>query len=330
MHVLVTGGAGYIGSALVGTLLAQQHRVTVVDDLRFGGDSLLAYRHHPEFTLIHAPAAELPSSAYARADGVVHLAALVGFPACSEAGRDKVWHVNVETTERVMESASKAGVERLVYASTYSNYGISPNGQPVTEESPLYPQSLYAESKIAAERYLLGAIAASECAPIILRFATLFGVSPRTRFDLIVNQFVLDAMTAGEIVIYGVDQQRAFIHIRDVCRAIVLMLDTPRDIVVGQIFNVGSEEFNCTKTQVADLVRKHVPEVKVRHIEARFDGDMRDIPVSFEKIRRALNFRPRVTVEEGILEVRDAILTRLIADPLAASRRNAAPLLPQA
>lgn len=323
MHVLVTGGAGYIGSALVGTLLAAHHRVTVVDNLVFGGDAVLAYRHHPYFELIATAAIDVRDEVYEGVDGVVHLAALVGFPACAAAGREAVWQANVHTTTHVMEAATRAAVKRFVYASTYSNYGASRDGLPVTEESPLYPQSVYAESKAAAERCLLDR-GTGGCAPVVLRFATLFGVSPRTRFDLIVNQFVLEAMTSRELVLYGANQKRAFIHIHDACRAIVMMLAAPREQVAGHVYNVGSEESNFTKAQVAKLVQKHVCGVNVTNVDTRFDGDMRDIPVSFEKIRRTLSFRPTVSVEAGIVEIRDAIGLRLIAEPQAAHRRNAA------
>lgn len=202
MRVLVTGGAGYIGSLLVGVLLNRGDHVTVVDELLFGGESLLGYWHHPNFRFAKGDVCdkelikvqgttlkvgELEASTF---DAVVHLAAIVGFPACQAVGKQVAWRYNVEATQQVFAAADAAGVKRFVLSSTYSNYGVGENGQPVTEESPLYPQSLYAETKIAAEEYLLRQAERSRCAPLVFRFATLFGISPRTRFDLIVNQFV--------------------------------------------------------------------------------------------------------------------------------------------
>ena len=165
-HVLVTGGAGYIGSLLTGVLLNQGYEVTVVDDLLFGVEFLLGYWHHPRFRftkadicdreLFEAEGSRLRVGTLmpARFDAIVHLAAVVGFPACHAVGKEVAWRYNVEATERVFEAAEAAGVGRFVFSSSYSNYGIAKDGRPVTEESPLYPQSLYAETKIAAEQYV--------------------------------------------------------------------------------------------------------------------------------------------------------------------------------
>ncbi|HEY5669766.1 MAG TPA: NAD(P)-dependent oxidoreductase, partial [Anaerolineales bacterium] len=190
-YILVTGGAGYIGSLLTGELLRVGYRVTVLDDLLFGGESLLAYMAHPDFhfvkTNIWEPRAvrNAVRDDWSRPAAVVHLAAIAGFPACQAVGRQVAWRYNVEATQQVYEQAVELGVGRFIYASTYSNYGLSPDGNPVTEDTPLNPQSLYAETKIAAERYLLGQ-ASNPCAPLIFRLATLYGISPRTRFDMIV------------------------------------------------------------------------------------------------------------------------------------------------
>ena len=196
---MITGGAGYIGSLLTGELLRLGMKVTVIDDLIYGGESLMAYLAHPNFHFAKANVIEPRvlrtslRSDWDKPSALVHLAAIVGFPACQAVGRQVAWRYNVEATERVFEQAVQLGIERLVYASSYSNYGLSPDGQPVTETTPLTPQSLYAETKIAAERFLM-AQSDSTCAPLIYRLATLYGISPRTRFDLIINQFVLDAL----------------------------------------------------------------------------------------------------------------------------------------
>lgn len=321
--VLITGGAGYIGSLLTGVLLRGGYQVIVLDDLLFGGESLLAYFSDPNFHFVKVNVAESnirPHLEDLRA--VVHLAAIVGFPACQQVGHDVAWLYNVRATENVFEAARAAGAERFIFASSYSNYGIAKDGKPVDEDSPLYPQSLYAETKIAAENYLKEQTQSS-CAPIIFRFATLFGISPRTRFDLIVNQFVLEALTHRKLTIYQRGYARSFVHVRDVVKAICLALENDLTPLRGQIFNVGSDESNWTKEEIVALVQRYVDGTRVEHKDLSFGGDMRDVRVSFRKIRETLGFRAEVTVEEGIREVRDALTSGLIRDPFDLRYRNA-------
>ena len=324
-HILITGGAGYIGSMLTGRLLRAGHRVTVLDELLWGGESLLAYFPHPNFRFakVNVTEPDMARPYFDSVDAVIHLAAIVGFPACQQVGPQVARLYNVEATRYVFDLADQAGAERFIFASTYSNYGISPDGSPVDEDSPLNPQSLYAETKIEAERFLLEQGKHANCAPVILRFATLFGISPRTRFDLIVNQFVLEAMTKGELIIYQRGYHRSFVHVRDTVEGIVLALSADREKVAGEIFNLGDERGNKSKDEIVELVAEVVPGLKVRYKDLTFGGDMRDIRVRFDKIRRVLGFRARITVEEGIREVHDAIRLGVIQDPLSPKYRNA-------
>ena len=344
-RILITGGAGYIGSLLTGVLLQRGHHVTVVDDLLFGGESLLAYFSQPNFHFLKGDVCDpgvldgikmgvndsvrvggtvierdAPRNRY---DAVVHLAAIVGFPACQAVGKQVAWRYNVDSVMRAFELAEEVGAERFIFSSTYSNYGLTTDGKAVTEDSPLHPQSLYAETKIAAERYLTEIAATSRCAPLVFRFATLFGISPRTRFDLIVNQFVLEAMTHRELIIYQRGYSRSFVHVRDVVDGIVLALSTPIERIRGQIFNLGSDASNFTKDEVVALVQKHVDGLKVTHKDLSFGGDMRDITVSFAKIKRELAFEPRISVEDGICEVRDFLRLGLIKNANDMRYRNA-------
>jgi nucleoside-diphosphate-sugar epimerase len=328
-HVLVTGGAGYIGSLLTGVLLQRGYAVTVVDDLLFGGESILAYFSHPNFAFVKGDVADpallasLPTAFRPPAiSGVVHLAAIVGFPACQAVGKQVAWRYNVESVQRVFELAEAVGAGRFIFSSTYSNYGLAKDGNVVTEDSPLYPQSLYAETKIAAEEWLLQR-RASRCAPMIFRFATLFGVSPRTRFDLIVNQFVLEAMTRRELIIYQRGYSRSFVHVRDVVEGILRGLEAPEAKVRGQVYNLGSDGGNYTKDEIVELVKRHVEGLKVTYKDLSFGGDMRDIAVSFGKIRRELDFVPALSVEDGVVEVKNALQIGLIKDPADSRYRNA-------
>jgi nucleoside-diphosphate-sugar epimerase len=327
-HLLVTGGAGYIGSLLCSELLRLGYRVTVVDDLLFGGESLVAYLSHPNFHFVKANVWE-PRAVrtalredWSRPTVIVHLAAIAGFPACQAVGRQVAWRYNVEATQRVYEQAAELGVERFIYISTYSNYGLSPDGKPVTEETPLQPQSLYAETKIAAEGYLMGQ-ADGCCAALIFRLATVYGISPRTRFDMIVNQFVLEAYTHRELLIYQRGYSRSFIHIRDAVQGILLGLISPEDKIRGQVYNLGSEAGNYTKDQVVAAILKRLPETTVHYKDMTFGGDMRDITVSYAKVQRELGFEAQLTIEDGVREVLHALRSGLIRNPHESRYRNA-------
>ncbi len=327
-HVVITGGAGYIGSLLTSSLLRADFRVTVVDSLLFGGEALTPFLHHPNFHFAKADVIE-PRAVrdsirrdWPKPEAVVHLAGIVGFPACQAVGHQAAWRFNVEATKTVFEQAAGLGAGRFVFSSTYSNYGLSTDGKPVTEESPLTPQSLYAETKIAAEEYLL-ANKDSSCAPLLFRFATLYGISPRTRFDLIVNQFVLEAFTKRELIIYQRGYSRSFVHVYDVVRGIMAGLNADESKVRGQVYNLGTDSGNYSKDQIVGLVLKRMPDTTVEYKDLTFGGDMRDITVSFEKIRRELGFETSLSVDDGIREVLFALKTGLIRDPMDEKYRNA-------
>ncbi len=327
-HILITGGAGYIGSYLTGELLRLGYCVTVVDELLFGGEALISYFPNPKFHFVKADVWEPRAIKTAlRGDwevpeAVVHLAAIAGFPACQAVGRQVAWRYNVESTQHVYEQAVEMGVPRFVYVSTYSNYGLSADGKPISEDALLNPQSLYAETKVASERFLFGQ-ADSLCAPLIFRPAHLYGLSPRTRFDMIVNQFVLDAYLRRELLIYQRGYSRSFVHIADAVNGILLGLEAPENKIRGQVYNIGSNHGNLTKDDVVTLVLKRLPETHVNYKDLTFGGDMRDISVSFEKIQRELGFEARFTVDDGVREVLHALRLGLIREPQDQRYRNA-------
>ncbi len=327
-HILITGGAGYIGSMLTGELLRQGYAVTVIDTLLFGGDSLVSFTNDPKFRFIKSDVWEPRAIRNAiKKDwpipqAVIHLAAIVGFPACQAVGKQVAWRYNVESTERVYAQCVDLGIEQFVYASTYSNYGVADDGKAVTEESPLNPQSLYAETKVASEEFLLEQ-SKEACSPIIFRFATLYGTSPRTRFDLIVNQFVYEAFTKRELLIYQRGYSRSFVHVYDVVQGIILGMTSPRAKTQGQVYNMGTNQGNHTKDEVVTLILKRLPETSVRYKDLTFGGDMRDIKVSFDKIDKELGFVTKRTVDDGVREVLMALQTGLIQDPGHERYRNA-------
>jgi len=327
-HVLITGGAGYIGSLLTSELLRASYRVTVLDSLLFGGESLVPFLYHPNFHFVKTDVTEPRAvkdslkEGWQKPGAVVHLAAIVGFPACQAVGRQVAWRYNVEATKTVFGQASDLGVERFIFASTYSNYGLSPDGRPVSEDSALNPQSLYAETKIAAEEFLRSQ-KGSACAPLIFRFATLYGLSPRTRFDLIVNQFVLEAFTRRELIIYQRGYSRSFVHIRDAVRGVIMGLEAERSKIVGEVFNLGTDAGNFSKDDIVQLVLKRIPETVVEYKDLTFGGDMRDITVSFAKIKNVLGFDTTLDVDDGIRELLFALKSGLIRNPTDEKYRNA-------
>ena len=325
-HIVITGGAGYIGSLLTSELLRLGHRVTVLDSLLFGGESLISFMPNPNFRFVKADVTQpraLRDSlrGHPQVDAVVHLAAVVGFPACQAIGRDAAWRYNVEAVKRVYEQSASLGVERFVFSSSYSNYGAAEGNLPVDETASLNPQSLYAETKIAAEEFLLAQD--GDPAPLIFRLATLYGISPRTRFDLIVNQFVLEAFAKRELIIYQRGYSRSFVHLRDVVRGIILGLDADVEKVHGQVYNLGTDTGNFTKDEIVGLILKRLPETHIHYKDLTFGGDMRDIRVSFEKIKRELGFDATLTVDDGVREILYALQSGLIKDPQDGRYRNA-------
>ena len=327
-HVLITGGAGYLGSMLSGHLLRLGYSVTVVDDLLYGGESLLAYYSHPGFRFVKANVSE--PRAIRNAIGtqipvpqaVVHLAGIVGFPACQAVGRHVAWRYNVEAAQRVYDQAQEIGVSRFIFASTYSSYGASRVDDPATEESTLNPQSLYAETMVSVEKFLM-AQSDSSCAPIIFRMAHLYGLSPRPRFDLIVNQFVWEAYSKRELLIYQRGYSRSFMHVSDAVRGLVLGLEREDEKAHHQIYNLGSASGNLSKDQIVEVVLKRLPETNVRYKDLTFGGDMRDFHVSYKKIQDELGFETELTIEDGVREVLNALRIGLVANPEDQRYRNA-------
>lgn len=316
MKVLVTGGAGYMGSALVPLLLAQGHQVRVADNLLYGGGGLLGSVSHPNFELQAADLRDRQAAecAVEGVDAVVHLAAIVGDPACAEQP-SLAREVNLDATLQLLQASQTQGAGRFVFASTCSNYGkMRDPSEFLTEESPLRPTSVYAETKVAAEAALLDSAGNSHCAPTILRFATLFGLSPRPRFDLTVNEFTVKLLTDRQLVVYGAQFWRPYVHVRDAARAICLTLDAPTGKVSSPIYNVGDSRENYQKGQLVDLIRAKIGEpVKIEYIQKV--EDPRDYRVSFDKIARELGFQITRTVDDGITEIIGAICSGIIAEP---------------
>jgi len=322
LNVVVTGGAGYIGSVAARELLCRGHSVTVLDSLMYGGRALLGL-YGDGFRFCHADIrdADAVSGALDDADAVVHLAAIVGDPACARQP-ELARQVNLDASLQLLDLCRRKRVRRLVFASTCSNYGRLPDSSRLaTEDTALAPVSLYAENKVAVEKELLGGNDTASPQVTVLRFATVFGLSPRPRFDLTVNEFTAELLTARKLVVFGEQFWRPYIHVRDVARALTLAVESPASKLPGEVFNVGDTGQNYQKRQIVELVSRQIGgQVDIQYVHR--DEDPRDYRVCFDKIQSQLGFGITATVEDGIREIIGALHHGVITDPQNPAYRN--------
>jgi nucleoside-diphosphate-sugar epimerase len=295
MRVLVTGGAGYIGSILVPTLLSGGSEVTVVDNFLYRQNSLMECCSNPKFRVIRADVRDARRMAeeYATHDVIIPLAAIVGAPACKrQPEATKAIHVDV-----IRDMVKQLGKNQMVlYPVTNSGYGIGEAGKMCTEESPLRPVSLYGTTKVEAERVLLDSGNA-----VTFRLATVFGAAPRMRVDLLVNDFVYRAVYDRFVVLFEAHFKRNYIHIRDVTNAFLFgIANYPK--MKGQTYNVGLSDANLSKAELCEVIKKHVPDFHVLTSEIGQDPDKRDYIVSNAKIEAA-GWRPQHSLDSGIAEL---------------------------
>ena len=308
-QVLVIGGAGYIGSLLVQSLLEKGYRVRVLDSLLYGDESLRPVKDYPKFELMVGDCRNIQDMVRAvrGVESVVHLAAIVGDPAC-EQNQELALETNYAATRMLIEIAKGHGVRRLLYASSCSVYGAT--DVEVDENATVHPISLYGQTKVDSEQALLEA-RSENFHPTILRFATVFGLSYRPRFDLVVNLLTAKAKQEGVITIYNGQQWRPFIHVRDLTEATVRVLETPTTLVSGEIFNVGDKRLNHTLTQVADTIREIFPKVRVECVD---NSDRRDYRVNFKKLLNRTGFEAHYTLHDGVHELAQAFDEQLITN----------------
>lgn len=317
--VLVTGGAGYVGSIVVDELLEHGYRVRALDALLHGSvPSLLQSWGDPRFEFVKGDVRETETRkrALEGISAVVHLAAIVGDPACARQP-ELARAVNLGATKALLEDAERVGVDRFVFASTCSNYGRMGNGDLANEDVELKPISLYAETKVEGERQVMrrGGMATT-----CLRFATVYGTSPRMRFDLTVNEFTRDLAIQAKLVIFGEQFWRPYVHVRDAASAIVRVLESPTGIVAGEVFNVGATRENYRKLDLVEILRKRFPDGRIDFVHR--DEDPRDYRVSFEKFAERVGFKTERSVEKGIDEVLALVRSGLLDDPYHAVYRN--------
>ena len=309
-NVLVTGGAGYLGSRVTAHLLVAGYHVTVFDKLVYGGEALLPFNRHERFRLVRGDVRDRHAVAAALAgiDAIVHFAAVVGEPACS-VDPEQSWSINVGGSKAVLAAAHTAETARLVFISTCSNYGVSKPGELATEESPLNPLSDYACAKVECEKMIL--TAAPPPAATVLRFGTICGLSGRMRFDLLVSEIAKKCALREKIHIFSPNAWRPFLHIADAGRAIDHILKSSSNKTARRVFNVVGE--NYQKRGLVELARRHFPDVEIAVTDK--NPDLRDYQVDGSRITRELNFEPRYTVEDAFCEAAEAIGKGVFRDP---------------
>jgi nucleoside-diphosphate-sugar epimerase len=295
LSILVTGGAGYIGSILSERLLDAGHRVTVLDNLLFGEQSLFHLCADPRFEFVFGDArdARVMSALVKTADVIVPLAALVGAPACDLAPTAAT-STNLEAVRLVNRLRSPG--QLLLYPTTNSGYGTKTGARYCTEETLLEPISLYGRTKVEAEADVLGSPNS-----LSFRLATVFGVSPRMRLDLLVNHFVYAAVTDGTLVIFEKGFKRNYVHIRDVADAFVFAIENAARLV-GRPYNLGLDAANFSKEELALKIKEHVPRFYVHFAEVGSDPDKRNYIVSNQRLREA-GFEAKRSLDEGIREL---------------------------
>ena len=312
VHVLVTGGAGYVGAILCEHLLLAGHAVTVIDNLRSGGGSLHHLCADRRFDFVHGDVRDdtLMRSLVARADAIVPLAAIVGAPACDREP-ELARTTNLEAIQLLDRLRHPS--QLVIFPTTNSGYGTQKTSTPCDEDTPLEPISLYARTKTQAEDDLL-----QSANVVSLRLATAFGMSPRMRVDLLVNHFVHEAVTSGHLVIFEKDFTRNFVHVRDIADCVLHCLEYGRRMA-GRAYNVGLEAANLTKEALALKIKEYMPAFCVRFAPIGRDPDRRNYVVSNARMREQ-GFEARRTLDEGIRELITGYRMMPRRDPAASDR----------
>jgi len=304
-NILVTGGAGYIGSIISELLLADGYNVTCIDRFYFGYDSIQSFSSNDKYNYIQKDIRTLDEDDFKNINIVIDLAGISNDPAC-DLDENLTEEINHKGTLNVATKAKSAGVNKYIMASSCSIYGAS-DGKPLNEKSGKRPVSLYAKSKIDSEKDIIE-LASKDYSVTFLRLSTVFGLSYRMRFDLIINIMTMYAYTKNKILVLGGGKQwRPLVHVKDVARAFQLVVQSKNELINGEAFNVGSNDQNFQVWQVANIIKNTLP----REIEIDLvpdDPDKRNYNVSFDKINKQLGYKTKYSIEYGINEVYDALL----------------------
>jgi nucleoside-diphosphate-sugar epimerase len=305
--ILIVGGEGYIGNVVAQNLLDEGYAIVSYDNLLFNNNHcVLNKTQNPNYQFIFGDMLDTEhlTSILNGVDGVVLLAGLVGDPITKKYPKESA-AINDVGVKNVIDSCAKANIEKFIFISTCSNYGLIKNNELADEGFELNPLSLYAKSKVNAENHILSLKGKTKMSPTILRFATAFGLSPRMRFDLTVSEFTRELTMGNNLLVYDADTWRPYCHVGDFARLIQKVLEATKEKVSFEVFNAGGDVNNATKQMIVDSILKIIPDGKVKYQE--HGSDPRNYKVNFRKVQSILGFEPRYTIQDGINELIDAI-----------------------
>jgi len=306
-NILIIGGEGYIGNVVAQNLLDSGYGVISFDKLLYRNNLCILHKiQNPYYQFIYGDMLDtkLLIKALKSIDGVVLLAGLVGDPITKKYPNESAV-INDEGAKNVIDLCAAMNIDKFIFISTCSNYGLIKDDELANEEFDLNPLSLYAKSKVNAEKYILSLNRKTKMHPTILRFATAFGVSPRMRFDLTISEFTRELALEKELMVYDAQTWRPYCHVQDFARLIRMVLEAPNEKVSFEVFNAGGEMNNATKQMIVDLILVKLPNAKVKY--QQHGSDPRNYRVNFEKVKLALGFEPRFTIQYGIDELLAAI-----------------------
>lgn len=310
--VLVIGGAGYLGSVLIRKLLDKNYKVRVLDNLTYSDSAIEELYNNKNFEFLEGDIRDINKivESIKGVDAVIHLASIVGDPAGS-INPQTTLESNYFATKILVEICKYNQINRFIFASSCSVYGAIGPEKTLNENSKLYPVSLYAETKIKSEQVILEAVD-SNFSPTIFRMATLYGLSPRMRFDLVINVLTAKALNEKEITIFGGNQWRPFIEVEDASEAYIKCLEAPIEKIRGEIFNIGGNKDNYKIIEIGEKIKQMIPDANLKINEKL--QDKRNYKISCDKAEKLLGFKPKKSLEEGVKKIIEAINKGIIID----------------
>jgi len=306
-NILLIGGEGYIGNVISQKLLSKNYKIVSIDNLLYNNQFCVLNKIQSEnYRFVYGDMLDTTTidTLIDASDAVVLLAGLVGDPITKKYPEESAL-INNQGVKNVIDLCAKFNTKKFIFVSTCSNYGLIENNQLADENYKLNPLSLYAKSKVTAEKYILSLEDKTDMNPTILRFATAFGLSPRMRFDLTISEFIRDLAIGNELLVYDANTWRPYCHVQDFATLIEMVIHAPEETVSFEVFNAGSEVNNATKQMIVNLILKRIPNGKVLY--QKNGSDPRNYRVSFKKVKSILGFEPIYTINDGIDELLDAI-----------------------